>query len=114
MASISLPLSQARKRTEAKTANRTPSVRAIIIVCVALLILFGWLHLILALEIASTGRQIQIQTAQLDQIERRNDWLQWQAASVCSSANMAERAKSLGFEPQQPIYLPLLQPVAQR
>ncbi len=102
--SLPTPFSQARKQSH--TDHHTPSMRTVLIIFVALLILFGWLHLILALEIASTGRQIQIKTEELKEIQRDNNNLRWKIAKIWSSAEMARRAIEEGYEPRQPIYLP--------
>lgn len=110
---LSLPLKQARKRTEVQIVRYTPSVRTVVITLVALLILFGWLHLILALEIASTGRQIQIETGELEKIQRTNDMLRWTIASELSSTEMAQRAVAKGYVRQEPVYLPLSQLLTQ-
>jgi hypothetical protein len=73
----------------------------------ALLILFAWLHLILALQIASTGRQIQIATEELQRLKRDNMALVRDTAIAESEEQMAERAAALGYGPQAPVYLSL-------
>ncbi len=95
------------RRIPLRLIGRVPSTRTILIIFVALLILFSWLHFILALQIASTGRQIQIQTEELQKIERENTAILQDIAEAESPRRLAERARSLGYEPQQPIYLPI-------
>jgi hypothetical protein len=85
----------------------------VIIVCIALLILFGWLYLILALEIAATGRQIQVMTAELERLEREKDLKQFEISTVMSSRNMEQRALDAGYAPQEPVYLPVRSPANQ-
>jgi hypothetical protein len=111
--SISLPFPRTRERQKVATARYAPTVRTVIIVCVALLILFGWLYLILALEIAATGRQIQVMTAELERLERQKEMKQFQISTVMSSRNMEERALEAGYAPQEPVYLTVHSPASQ-
>ena len=74
---------------------------------VALLILFAWLHLILALQIASTGRQIQIATEELNKLKRENMAVVQDTAVAESEENMTRRAEALGYRLQTPVYLSL-------
>ena len=114
MASNSIPLPLPRTRQRDKAATRhAPTVRTVIIVCVALLILFGWLYLILALEIAATGRQIQVMTAELEKLERAQELKQFQISNLMSSKKMEQRALDQGYVPQEPIYLPVRSPASQ-
>jgi cell division protein FtsL len=105
--SLQIPLSQARKQNRGRTAVRTPSVRVIITAFIALLILFSWLRFILALEIALTGRQIQIKTEELERIERINNDLRRKIAEAMSPERLATMAEEQGFMPHEPIYVPL-------
>ena len=73
----------------------------------ALLILFAWLHLILALQIASTGRQIQIATEDLQRLRRDNTAVIRDTAIAESAEKMTARAAALGYGPQAPVYLVL-------
>lgn len=78
---------------------------------VALLILFLWLHFILAQKIEFAGRESQMRTAELHRIERRNHELRRQISIVGSQEQMAERSRALGYAAQQPIYLLVDQPL---
>lgn len=81
-------------------------------VLVALLILFYWLHFLVAHENESIGRKIQAQTEELARIERVNMALRQQVATTYAEAVMAERARALGYRPQQPLYLLVDRPLA--
>ena len=73
-----------------------------------LFILFGWLHLILSLQIASTGRQIQIANDNLDRVQRENMALANEIAAAEAQESMSVRAKALGYGPHTPLYLPVV------
>jgi hypothetical protein len=96
---------QTSERPRQRLSARLPSLRTALIVSIGLLIVFRWLHLILALEIVSTGREMQIQTEELQRIERQNAALQREIAGAESPKNLAERAYQQGYRPRQPIYL---------
>ncbi len=115
MASHSIPIAiaQAHKRTRSRAASQALSLRTAFFVLIALAILFGWLHVILSLEIASTGRQIQLKTGELEAIQRQNNLLRWQVAEAMSPEKLAARARELGYELRSPIYLPLKRAGAQ-
>ncbi len=102
-------------RSRPRLSARPPSLRTAIIIFVGLLILFRWLHLILALQIASTGRQIDITTDELHRIERHNMALMHEIAEAEAPANLSRRAYEAGYRPRQPVYLrsdlPLARPV---
>ena len=78
----------------------------------AVLILFAWLHLILALQIASTGRQIQMATEELKKLKRDNMAVVRDTAVAESEEKMAARAAALDYGPQAPVYLSLDQAFA--
>ena len=78
----------------------------------ALLILFAWLQLILALQIASTGRQIQIATEELNRLKRDNTAVILDTAVTESAEELSKRATALGYGPQPPVYLVLGQTFA--
>jgi hypothetical protein len=86
-------------------------MQLIVTVGIALLILFGWLRLILALEIASTGRQIQILTEELASIERGNNGLRLKIATALSPERLARIAEELGYALYEPIYVPMPSPL---
>jgi hypothetical protein len=82
-----------------------PSAGVVMAVLVTLLILFLWLHFILAQKIESAGREIQLKTEQLHEVERHNHELRRQIAINSSEERLAERSEALGYEPQRPLYL---------
>jgi cell division protein FtsB len=104
------------ERTRLHMPRRGPSLRMAAIIVVGLLILFRWLHLILALQIASTGRQIQIATEELDRLNRHNTMLVREISEAESPVTLSERAIEAGYGPRQPLYLhtklPLSRPAA--
>jgi len=112
---LPIPLPQTRNQTRARVVVRAPSLQAIAMACVALLILLYWLHFILAMGNVSTGQEIRNKTAELESIERGNAVLLWQIATATSQDNMAVRAEEKGYEPQKPLFLvpahPLPQPI---
>ncbi len=103
--SLPVPLPHAIKRERDAGTAQTHRLRIVIAVFVTLLILLSWLHLIQALEIASTGRDIQIQTEKLERIERTNNELRIKIAETLSPVNLAEAADELGFRASQPVYV---------
>jgi hypothetical protein len=102
-----------RKRTRARVVIPTPSLQAIAMACVALLILLYWLHFILAMSNVSTGQEIQNKTAELERIERGNAVLLLQIATATSQKNMAVRAEEKGYQAQKPFFLTLAHPFPQ-
>ena len=95
------------KRMEKAAPISIVPVRTALFGGAALLILFAWLHLILALQIASTGRQIQIATEQLDKLKRDSMAVIRDTAIIESEENMTRRATAIGYGPQAPVYLSL-------
>lgn len=100
-----IPIAQARKRPRAQTAEQGLSLRTAFFLLLTLVILLGWLHVILSLEIASTGRQIQLKSGELAALQRDNNLLRWQVAEAMSPPKLALRARELGYGPQPPLYL---------
>lgn len=94
-----------RSVVPARFASRAPSLRTAIIVFVAVLILFRWLHLILALDITSTGRQIQLRTEELDRHKRAIADLEHRIALAESPTRLSELAQELGYGPRAIVYL---------
>lgn len=90
-----------------------PSTQAILIVSVVLFILFLWLNFVLAQEIESIGREIQVQTELLHRRQRQKDVLLKGIAEAGSQKNMAERARQAGYRLQVPIFLLVDQPLPQ-
>jgi hypothetical protein len=99
--------SRPTKQTEETAPSPTAPGRTALFGGAALLILFAWLHLILALQIASTGRQIQITTEELNKLKRSNMAVVRDTAVAESEEKMSERAMALGYGPQTPVYLSL-------
>lgn len=113
MASRSIPIPfRKSEQTRTQTMVYAPSLRTAVIAFIAVLILFRWLHLILALQIAGTGRQIQAQTDQLHQLERQNASLLDQASLAQSPQDLADRAEELGYRSGTPVYLTSDKPLA--
>ncbi len=102
-------MAQAHRRTRTRAADQALSLRTVFFVLLALAILFGWLHAILSLEIASTGRQIQLRTEELAALQRENNLLRWQVAEAMSPEKLAGRAREMGYELRPPLYLSLAQ-----
>jgi hypothetical protein len=75
----------------------------------ALLILFGWLHFILALQVAETNQQIQDGTELVAALRRTNATLRHQVASAQSPRLMESQAIAAGYQPKQPVYILLPQ-----
>jgi len=88
-----------------------PSVTVVVAVFVALFVLFLWLHFIVAQQIESIGREIQVQTEELQRIERHSRDLQRQIAIAGSQKRLSFQAKSLGYQPQKPVYLRVEEPL---
>jgi hypothetical protein len=93
--------------------RRRPSGQAILAAFLALLILFLWLDLILAIQIEVTGREIQAGTAELAKIRRQILAVEQQSAAARALDNLAGRASELGYQPQEPVFLMLSGPLGQ-
>jgi hypothetical protein len=109
MTSRSLPIAfpNVQRQPRAIVNVHAPSLQAVIVVFIALFILFGWRHLILTLEIALTGREIQIKTEELEAITRHKSSLQQQISTLESPAVLAPAAYEMGFADRAPLYVPL-------
>lgn len=92
----------------------TPSGQTVMITLMGLLILFLWLHFVLAQQIESTGRELQTRTQDLERIQRRNNALKRQTAAAASEEDLADQAQILGYQPRKPVYLLLSQSSVQR
>jgi hypothetical protein len=95
------------------TFSTKPSLRLTIAIFVALLILFAWLHLILALQVASTERQIQSAAAEIRKLERDQVALQHKIAESMSPAEMQGRLLEQGFRRSAPVYVLMPQPATE-
>jgi cell division protein FtsB len=107
------PSEQAPRGALPGLSRRAASSWTVLAVFVVVVILSLWLHFVLALQIASTGRQIQIKTEELHKLDRTNAALMREVARAESPRALAARAHDLGYQPQAPIYLPLSRPVSQ-
>jgi hypothetical protein len=112
MASHSLPVPYRQPSQHALTqgATRVPSLRTVAIVFVILLILFQWLHLILALEMAATSREMQLITEEIEQQERLNALLLRAIAEAESPRRLGKHAEILGYMPGTRVYIELDHP----
>lgn len=91
--------------------KKSPGIQFAAAAVVALLILSLWLHLLLALEIESIGREIDVKTAELERLQRRNLATMDQITRLESQRRMAEEAVAMGFRAQQPLYLTVNEPL---
>jgi len=103
--SVPIPMLQMRDQMRAHVAHRALPVWTAIAILAALLILFGWLHLILAVEITSIDREILNQTQILDRVERDKAAIRRDIAEAQSPKHLEPRAHLLGFQRQKPAYL---------
>lgn len=112
--SVPVPVLQMRNRVRARVAHRALPLWTAIAILAALLILFAWLHLILAVQITSIDREILNQTQILDRVERDKAALRREIAEAQSPKRLEPRAYLLGFQPQTPAYLRLPRIVAEK
>lgn len=105
--SAPMPAAQARERTRAGENNRALPVQAAIGIFAVLLILFSWLHLVSALQVASTDRQIYERGKELEKLERDNAAILLQSAESWTPKGLEEEAIRQGYKPQIPLYIPL-------
>jgi cell division protein FtsL len=111
--SLPVPFRQPSQHALTQGAARVPSLRTVAIVFVILLILFQWLHLILALEMAATSREMQHITEEIERQERLNALLLRAIAEAESPRRMGELAESLAYMPGTRVYIELGVPLAQ-
>lgn len=111
--SIPMPFPKTQKRARARLATHVLSMKAVIIVFVVLFILFLWLHFILAMDITSTYRQIEVKTEELNRLQRENGALRRGIAETESLDKMSSRAEKQQYVLQEPLYLILTQPLPQ-
>lgn len=102
---LPMPAVQAAERVQKQLYSRTIPVRTVVAVFGALLILFAWLHFVLALQIASTNRQIYEESQELARVERHNAVRLLRIAEAESPQNLEQRAIQVEYRPQQPRYL---------
>jgi len=107
------PSEQTSNRVLPGSSRHTPSAWTVLAAFVIVFILFLWLHFVLALQIASTGRQIQIGVEELNKLNRDNAAIRRDIAEAESPRALATRATELGYRLQVPVYLPLSRPISQ-
>lgn len=91
--------------------ERGPSLRTAVIVFIAVLILFRWLHLILTLEIASTSHQIENLREERRRHERIIADLRRRIAVAESPDVLSDMADEMGYGMRPVVYLPLDRPL---
>jgi len=84
----------------------------VLVIAVALFILFLWLNFALTQEIESIGREIQEKTRELEAMERGRDSLLKEISKASSQLEMADKAWDLGYRPQTPVFLLVVEPLA--
>ena len=109
--SVPIPVSRARDQVRARVTKSTLPLGAAIALFAALLILFGWLHFILALQVSETNQQIQDSTELLAALRRTNATLRDRVARAQSPRLMESQAITAGYQPKQPIHI-LLPPAS--
>jgi cell division protein FtsB len=105
--SLRMPVSQAREHVRARMKKRDLPLATAIIIFAALLILFGWLHFVLALQITATNEQIQARTEDWWKLKRDNATIRRELAEALSPRRMEPRAIGAGYRPQKPVHLVL-------
>lgn len=103
--SLPIPLPHTRERTETGITNRGLSVRTAIAIFAVLFLLFGWLHLFLALEITATNREIQNKMTELQKHKRDMAAILIEIAEAESPQEMELRVLNAGFRRQELVYL---------
>ena len=112
--SLPIPMPQAQARSQARTSSsRFPSVRIAIAVFAALLILFGWLHLLLAMQTASTNRMILIKEEELSIQKRDNAVILRKIAEEESPRKLETRLLEAGYKVSEPLFLLLTEFIAE-
>jgi hypothetical protein len=111
--SLPIPLPQAQARSQTHTSSRLPSVRIAIAIFAVLLILFGWLHLLVAMQTTSTNRLILIKAEELGLQKRDNVAVQRKIAEAESPRSLGSRLLLEGYQVSEPMYLPLPQLAAE-
>ena len=108
MARNSLPVPVPERRPLSRLLGfvRSLSPKTLVVVLVAVILLFRWLHLVLALDIAATGRRIQLVTQQQQKHEWKIDQLEKLIAEAESPRTLAVVVEQLGLEPGRPEFVP--------
>lgn len=112
--SLPVPIHQARERSQVRMpSHRMPSLRVAIAIFAALLILFAWLHLMVAMQITSTNRLILEREAELQRLERDVEAVMLKVAREESPGVVTERGQAAGYVNGDRIYIELAQPIVQ-
>lgn len=104
-------LLSARAQRREQAIGQPLSLEAGLLILAGLFILFLWLQFILAVEIESTGRQIEVRLREWERIERQNAALRQEIAVARSQQSLSERAYQLGYQYRPPLFLRLTQPL---
>lgn len=107
-----IPMPQTKAPARLRLAAQAPTLRIAFILFLVLLILFGWLHLILAMHIASTTRLIHEQELVQDKLERDKAALLQQIAEAESPRKMETRLRAADYVRKEPLFLGAFSPVA--
>ena len=99
------------QQARARSNRRIPVLHIVVAVVIAVLILFLWMHFILAMQIEATGRRIQEEMVELDRLERQNAALGRRIAESSSQDLLTRRAEEMGYELVAPHYLRLARPL---
>jgi hypothetical protein len=101
------------QQARARSSQRIPALHIVVAVVIAVLLLFLWMHFLLAMQIEATGRQIQEERVTLERLERQNAALARRIAESSSQDFLKRRAEDMGYELRAPHYLPLARPLLQ-
>ncbi len=99
------------QQARVRSSRRVPVLHIIIAVVIAVLLLFLWMHFILAMQIEATGRQIQEERVVLERFERQNAALGRRIAESSSQDLLTRRAQDMDYELRTPHYLFLARPL---
>jgi hypothetical protein len=91
--------------------GNTLPMRSAFLLFAVVVILFGWLHFVLALGISSTGHQIQAMSQELARLQRDNAALEKSTAQASSPAVMESRALEAEYRSQPAVYVMLDRPL---
>jgi hypothetical protein len=99
------------QQARVRNGRRIPALHIVIAVLIALLLLFLWMHFLLAMQIEATGREIQEEMVVLDRFERQNAALGRKIAESSSQEVLVRRVQEMGYELKTPHYLSLARPL---
>lgn len=99
------------QQARVRSSRRVPVLHIVVAVVIAVLLLFLWMHFILAMQIEATGRQIQEERVVLERLERQNAALGRRIAEGSSQNLLTRRAQDMDYELRTPHYLLLARPL---